>query len=1441
MPTTKPSVSAPEGSDSAFVRRLGQYELIRALGEGGMAAVYLARDLRLGRLVAIKFLTAQTGDLDERVLAEARATARCRHENIVVIYEVAAHRGRPYMVLEYLEGQTLREWMVEHAATLEPRVSALRAVELMLPVVRALVCAHEQGIVHRDLKPENVMLTRVGAIKVLDFGVATSMEAPATGRAGTRPYMAPEQLNDGVFDHRADLWAVGVMLFELIAGAHPQLEATTSSDAQADEVAPPMASADERILDAGPLATVIDRCLTRDPEQRIASARVLEGELEAIAALGTAAPSAERANPFAGLAAFQEADANRFFGRARDVAQVVAELRNRPLDAVVGPSGAGKSSLVRAGVIPALRRSGVCGGVHVVRPGREPVAALARILDVDVEALRAEPGLLAARLRADAVGSHRRIVVFVDQLEELYTLGAPQEDRVAFLACLAAIADDASSPLRVLLSMRSDFLDRLADHRHGLEITRALVLLAPLDREAMREALRRPVEALEHRFEPDALVDRMVDAVAATRGALPLLQFTAARLWEHRDRERRVLTAASYDELGGVAGALAMHADAVLAGMTAEQRALSRAVMVQLVTPERTRAVASMAELHALRGETSAVDEVVQHLAAMRLVVVERSAEEAAPSVELVHESLIDRWPTFVRWLADDDEDAAMHARVRAAARDWERGGCAVGLLWTGEAAREAGAWQQRSRNASTPLEQRYLAAVAGLANRARRRRRLLLAAIVTASVVAAITMGWLARQQAVARQLADDEALRARDAARIAAMRTERDPTIRLGLMRELETVPSVELVAEARGLIHARMPRVTSMGEEPARAVVFSPDSQRIAAARGRDVWVTSTDGRGEPLLLRGHDYEIWSVVFSHDGRIATASEDGTVRIWNADGSGEPSIFRGHEEGVGAVAFAPDGRRFVSGGPDKTVRIWNVAGGAPLILRGHELPITTVAFAPDGVHVASGALDNTVRIWKADGSGEPVVLRGHDQGIFFVQYSPDGTRIVSASTDRTVRIWPADGSGSPRILRGHATYLWSAAFSPDGTRVVSASGDGTTRIWDLARDVEPIVLRSNAAEVFSAAFSPDGQWIVAASADGGVRVWDAEDSTDPRVLRGATREASSVAFSADGQRVVSASADGAVRVWNIDGVGEPLVLRGHEGVVWSAELSPDGTRIVSASDDNTVRIWNADGTGEPTVLRGHWNRVYAASFSPDGRSIVSASLDRTIRVWPADGVGKPVELRGHGKDVRSASFSADGEHIVSASFDTTVRVWRADGQGQPVVLRGHDDAVQSAELSRDGTRVVSASLDGTARVWNADGSGEPIVLRVGEATAVHWAAFSPDARTIAVALADRTVRIWPADGTGDPVVLAGHDDAVEQVRYSPDGSWIASASRDGTVRLWHDVAPITLDDPRLWTATDYCLPVELRMQLLSLSKAAAQAELARCADRVYRARATR
>ncbi|WP_437307308.1 nSTAND1 domain-containing NTPase [Sorangium sp. So ce388] len=1525
------AAATPPARLAGYVMPLGpgdlikHYEIIRKLGQGGMAVVYLARDTKLGRLVAIKFLLCYTGQGIERFVDEARATARCRHENIVVIHEVDEIRGYPYLVFEYIKGRSLRAWMVQRgrrgtsgspAASAPPSpMSSHQVITLVIPVVRALVCAHELGIVHRDLKPENIFLDDAECIKVLDFGIAkrintgmipaiTGATAALTGGArrhrksavvGTPHYMAPEQLLAMDIDGRADLWAVGIILYELLTGTHPLGPFSRARLADIVDFSVPMPSVSVRRPEAGALAALSDRCLKKRRAERIGSARELLAELEALLPGRMSLDLSDGESPFAGLSAFQEADAARFFGRDHEVAAMVARLRTQQLLAVAGPSGAGKSSFVRAGVLPAMKGAGIRGESFILRPGRRPLYALADVLVQVAEAerrtdatasspelpdhdglvaiLRDQPGSLGARLRSRCRrdGPGYRVLLFVDQFEELYTLGATPEERAAFVACLEGAADDASSPLRVLLAIRSDFLDSLAEHRDFmLDVTRGLSFLPPLGRDGLREALTRPLEAARYRFETTKIIEHMLDALESTRSPLPLLQFTAGKLWEARDRERRLLTRDSYERIGGVAGALSAHADAVLSALPPREQRLARAVLLRLVTPERTRAVVGMDELHELArggaGEgAESFAQVIQHLAGARLLLIAAGAEAGGDgggtTVELVHESLIDRWPKLALWLAESEQDAQLVARLHAAAQQWTASGEAEGLLWRDRAAEDARAWYERRRAAQgvdvrvalSKREERYLLAVVALLERARRLRQWLVMSVIATLAMVAFIVSYLAIDAHHEAARADREATRrqveareARNATRMATARElQSDPTIVLAILREIEPpdVPRGWAVL-ARWALYRRLARAVLSHPDWVMHAAYSPDGERIVTAcadGAARVW--NADGTGTPVILRGHKDRVSAAAFSPDGkRIVTASYDRTARVWNADGSGEPVVLRGHQNLVTSAAFSPDGKRIATGSWDRTARVWNADGsGEPVVLRGHEEQIGSAAFSPDGKRIATGSWDRTARVWNADGSGEPVILHGHQDRVVSVTFSPDGKRIATGSWDRTARVWNADGSGEPVVLRGHEDRVFSAAFSPDGKRIITASHDKTARVWSADGNGQSMALGGHDDGVYSAAFSPDGERIVTASWDRTARVWSAEEANETITLRGHEGQVDSSAFSRDGERIVTASWDRTARVWNADGSGKPVVLRGHESRLCSAAFSPDGKRIVTASYDKTARVWNADGSGKPVVLRGHEDVVSSAAFSRDGERIVTASWDGTARVWNADGTGKPIVLRGHEDVVSSAAFSPDGKRIVTGSWDMTARVWNTDGTGEPIVLRGHENRVRRGAFSPDGKRIVTASYDKTARVWNSDGSGEPVVLR-GHEDRVFSAAFSPDGERIVTASEDMTARVWNADGTGEPLVLRGSEAAINDAMFSPDGKRIVTASDDKVVRVWTDLEPLRgIGDPRLWTATAYCMPVDRRIGLFRIPEGMARADWEACLRRVEEARGQR
>jgi hypothetical protein len=771
-------------------QQIGRFGLIREIARGGMGQVFLARDTKLGRRVAIKFLLHADPNFVQRFVVEARATARCTHENIVTIYEVGEHDGLPFMVLEYLEGRTLSD-LLDTVSLNAPKLTVKQFVELMVPVVRALERAHEFAIVHRDLKPSNIFITDRGNVKVLDFGVAKCFDqsdqldlaataAPTimTERSdtyvtfsgggtvvGTLPYMSPEQWGADQVDHLSDLWAIGIMFWRALTRVHPA--GTMSPDKLRDRLCdletplPSIASRDPSLPRA--IVNIIDRCLEKRKGLRYQSATDLLVELQLYLQ-----PSNERVSedvcPYRGLAAFGETDAKYFFGRSAEIRTALAQLDHWPLLAVIGPSGVGKSSFVHAGLVPAMRGSG-SWKIKVLRPGRVPLQSLASALDepIDAKVLRESPGLFGEQLRRNASKQGQRVLIVVDQLEELFTLSDDEATRQTFLAALLAAADDPSAPVRVVLSMRADFLDRLAGHKQFLaELSRGLFFLSAPDVENLRETLIRPAELAGYAFE-DALVDDML-GTASSRGALPLLQFAATRLWDSRDKARKKLTASAYAAMGGVGGAFARHADEVAAAVPPQSQKLLRAIMTRLVTPEGTRAVVDQQELTGL-ADRREVDQILDQLVHARLIHL-HTDPDATATVEIVHETLITEWPTLRRWLEDNQVARAFLHELRQAVRQWVARGKPSDLVWRGTTAQEALSVTQRHVLELSATEREYLAAVRSQVARVRRRRILAFGGVL-AALAAVIAIGAVAYvNQAAANEVIEEKQHAAEQAA---------------------------------------------------------------------------------------------------------------------------------------------------------------------------------------------------------------------------------------------------------------------------------------------------------------------------------------------------------------------------------------------------------------------------------------------------------------------------------------------------------------------------------------------------------------------------------------------------------------------------------------------------------------------------------------------------
>jgi serine/threonine protein kinase/formylglycine-generating enzyme required for sulfatase activity len=590
---------------------------------------------------------------------------------------------------------------------------------------------------------------------------------PSSVVRGTPYYMAPEIWMGHKATRRSDVYSLGALLFELCTGAPPHKG--TPGHALAHRVmtedAPPLAAI-APLVDPR-FALIVDRCLRRDPMERFASGDELREALEQLNPQ-TQRDSIPEGNPYRGLLPFEAEHRSLFFGRVNEIGTLLERLRTECFVLVAGDSGVGKSSLCRAGVLPLLA-DGALGGLRKwsgleIIPGRSPLASLSAALAglfntteaALAERLRAEPSAPARDL-ATQLGSTEGVILFIDQLEELVTVGDPIETALVG-EVLGYLASDLPG-VRLIATARSDFLARIASIQGlGDELPRVLYFLRPMSPEKIRDAIVGPARAKGVSFESDELVDKLVESTARTEGGLPLLQFALAELWQARPQSKPVITAEALSAIGGVSGALARHADNIIHALPHPQRAAARRMLIALVTPEGTRARRTEGEL---AGEDAAALATLKALVQGRLLVARET--ESGVAYEMAHEALLKGWDTLRRWIDEQAGSRAVKQRLEVATKEWERLGRTREALWSQLQLAEA---RELGREAVTEREEAFLLA----SKRALRRKRWVSRALAAAvpMMLGAIYLGVLftrAREEERTRLAEEDKRRRSTEA----------------------------------------------------------------------------------------------------------------------------------------------------------------------------------------------------------------------------------------------------------------------------------------------------------------------------------------------------------------------------------------------------------------------------------------------------------------------------------------------------------------------------------------------------------------------------------------------------------------------------------------------------------------------------------------------------
>ena len=1410
-----------------------RYQLERQLGRGGFGVVYLALDRQLhSKHVVVKILITSFDDEKwrrKKFEQEIEALARINHPNVVLVTDTGETAdGRPYLVMEYIEGVTLRSILKAR------RMEFAEIADVARQVASALTAAHDAGVFHRDLKPANIMLQALDqseqCAKLIDFGIARLtrpedlFESSANILAGTVPYMAPEQLN-GKPCPASDIYSLGVIVYEMVTGRRP-FEAETPIQLYAMQ----QVGAFEKPVDLRPgfppkAQHTILKALAFSPEERHKRARDFGNELAA--ALWTTGPIKDREpylgsssqavvppeywtthSPFRSLQVFGPEDSWLFFGRDLDTDELLTRLGRAPTLAVIGNSGSGKSSLIQAGLIPALRRGRFRYGgksidswrIAVFRPSTSPFDYLAETLPgqlapdlspkdhaefVDYckqklpeggEALRNAIAALAGAKGQTTPCAH--VLLAADQFEELFTLVEDKAIRGRYIDSLLAAADlDAAIPVHLVLSLRADFYGHCLEHPQLSEcIATNLYNVRRMSAPQLREAIENRL-ALAAGHAEAGLIDSLLTDVGEEPGNLALLEHALSQLWDKCGGSGRTLTSNAYAGIGRLRGALGKHADEVYRaiGSEADQRLVQR-IFLELVQlgegAQDTRRRVPKEALFQL-GEPKEVERLIANLASNRLVATSGQGPQSPDEnfVEVSHEALIREWPALQEWLKDNREDLRLGRLLLQAAEEW----CGLkkdpSALLHGVRLGQGQEWLDRQQDAPA-LVREFLSASLDAKAAAERREQ----EAQELEVARQRELRQAAEARAEAEELLRQESDRRRVAARLSAYTLGALFLIAAGVAwfaheQQLKAQSSA-LAAQAEQML---------VRDRPA-ALQMAMRSWRIDKTAEAHLAVADTF----PQLmakLEGHLGYVMHAEFSPDGqRIVTASLDKTARVWNATNGQLLVKLEGHT--IEHAAFSPDGQRIVTASGTRAVGMDRdgqpVATRWPHGCRGTRpsRPTASASSPPVGTRRRGCGTRPTANCWPSSKATRTVSGTRRSRPTASASSPPAGTRRRGCGMRPMANCWSNSKAMQTPSLTRRFRPTASASSRPAGTRRRECGTRPTANCWPSSKATRTVS--------WHAAFSPDGQRIVTASEDKTARVWNAANGQLLAKLEGHTDSVVQAAFSPDGQRIVTASEDKTARVWNAANGQLLAKLEGHTGLVHQAAFSPDGQRIVTASADHTARVWNAANGQLLAKLEGHTGAVSHAAFSPDGQRIVTASQDKTARVWNAASGQLLAKLEGHTNTVEHAAFSPDGQRIVTASGDKTARVWNAANGQLLATFEGHTNALTHVAFSPDGRRIVTASNDRTARVWNA-ANGQLLAKLEGHTGGVRHAEFSPDGQRIVTASGDKTARVWNAANGQLLVKLEGHTNALTRAAFSPDGQRILTASEDNTARVWN------------------------------------------------------
>ncbi|MCU0498795.1 MAG: protein kinase [Anaerolineae bacterium] len=1398
------------------------YELRDQIGKGGFGAVYRAYQPIVAREVAIKVILPQFANQPDFIRSfesEAQMVARLEHPFIVPLFDYWRDPDGAYLVMRFLTGGSWRGMLKDHG-----KLAPAPLAQMLLQIAAALDAAHRQRVIHRDIKPENVLLDAEGNAYLADFGIAEQLKPDdntTDDLRGTIAYVAPEILQFSQISPQSDIYSLGYTVHELLAGQHI-LWGQSINEMLAWHLENLLPTLDDLSPEVN---RVIARATEKDPAERYPTAQAMakaffEAVYQQPIAIGTSTPFEVIRNPYKGLRPFDESDASDFFGRETIITQIVRHFQEERFLAVVGPSGSGKSSVVRAGVIPQIRKG--AGYVITMMPSARPLEQLKNaLLSVAVDPSDTLTGLLSARkdgLQAalsDVLDIRAPILLVIDQFEEVFTLVNDESERAHFLDLLYQAVRHPQGQLSLLITLRADFYDRPLLYEHfGSLVQQHTQVVLPLKSEELQQAIIQPAKRNGIVFE-EALIAAIVSDVRQEPGALPLLQYALTELFNQR--VGNLITLSAYQKSGGVSGALARRAEEIFRELNTSQQRIAQQIFLRLINlgegTEDTRRRARYSELIALDEDRKEVQSVLDQFGKARLLTFDHDLETREPTIEVAHEALIREWRRLRAWINESRTDLRLQRMLANLMQEWRNAKGDPSFLLSGTRLAQFEDWIGSAHLTLSPDERAFLeTSIQEKQRRAQveserqarelaleRRARLGLQAIVGILVIAAISGAFLVVQlyregQNAQRRADESNSLRLAAQAQQAFIEGESTEAIRLALesvgiadppQEALETLVEVSYAPGLRQRINT--------GEQALNAVAIAPDRRYAVIGTATDE-TPGTRNAPNPNNPPGQP---------------AAPETYTLSVWDlSTGAPHLTLMQNHPTEYSDALFMPgDATHAVTASLDGMVIVWDVITGDRLAeFAFGEQDQISLAATDSYLLVVSGQNEG--------GLGEQIVIDPVTwqeiarypaalPNVWTIAINSRGDLAISGYLDGTLISWnPQTGAEIARFqlqgppIRPQSYHL---AIAPDDETLAVVIGTSQTWLWNARTGT--LLNRIPAGTVVTQRVAFIGDQLLIVAQDGKLRLWDVVNSAVIRDL--VDRGVGVVDLAVNGDQVMIGTNHGLLDLWDTAETPVRVVQRYEGHVTKRAVFTDDGRHLLTFGRENNATrlvLWEV-ATGEVMRVfegRGHDFIPQTLALSADGRTVLTGAVTRAPGAPPArPGQTNPLivwDLQT-GQEIRRLPFEHEAlaiafhptqAPIVLVSAREVIQQWDVQTAQIIAEFRGHQRPVKALRWSSDGTRVISADDQGVLIVWDA--ATNAILNRIESGGQQGFLCLTPDDRYAILQAGDDPFALIQRDLTTGAEIrrFTGHSDRLLSCAISTDGRLLASGGWDNTFLLW-------------------------------------------------------